>query len=42
MAALNHPWVVQEPGAVSLPDFIRLRAEGKAKMKNGRVYLLKE
>lgn len=35
-------WEPQEPGTVSLPDFIRLRAEGKAKMVNGRVFISKE
>ena len=35
-------WEPQEPGTVSMPDYIKLSAHGKAKMKNGRVYLLKE
>ena len=39
---LLDPWEPQEPGTVNLPDYIRLSAQGKAKMRNGRVYLLKE
>jgi hypothetical protein len=39
--ALLNPWEPQEPGTVSLPDYIRLSAQGKAKMVNGRVCLLK-
>ena len=35
----NLLWEPQKPGTVSLPDFIRLRAEGKAKMPAGIVYL---
>ncbi len=35
-------WVPQEPGAVLLSEFIKLRAQGKAKMEQGRVYLLKD
>lgn len=34
-------WELQEPGTVSLPDFIELKAKGKAKMEQGQVYLLK-
>ena len=32
-------WEPQKPGTVSLPDFIRLSAEGEAKMQAGIVYL---
>ena len=39
---LDDPWEPQEPGTVSMPDYIRLSAQGKAKMVNGRVCLLKE
>jgi hypothetical protein len=39
---LLDPWEPQEPGTVNLPDYIRLSAQGKAKMVNGRVCLLKE
>lgn len=36
------PWEVQTPGSMRLPDFIKLRAQNKAKMENGRVYVLKD
>ena len=39
---LLEPWEPQEPGTVSMPDYIKLSAHGKAKMVNGRVCLLKE
>jgi len=42
LQAILDPWKLQEPGTVSLPDFARLSAEGKAKMKDGKVYLLNE
>jgi hypothetical protein len=32
-------WEPQKPGTVSLPDFIKLSAQGKARMKGGIVYL---
>ena len=35
----NLLWEPQKPGTVSLPDFIRLSAEGKAKLQAGIVYL---
>ena len=38
----DNPWEPQEPGTVSMPDYIKLSAHGKAKMVNGRVCLLKE
>jgi hypothetical protein len=34
-------WAKQPSGAISLPDFIQLRAKGEAKMANGHVYLKK-
>ena len=34
-------WAKQPSGAVSLPDFIQLRAKGEAKMAGGHVYLKK-
>jgi hypothetical protein len=34
-------WSPQEPGSISLPDFIRMRANGEAKMANGTVFLKK-
>ena len=34
-------WSLQEPGTISLPEFIRKRAKGEAKMHNGRVFLKK-
>lgn len=36
------PWEMQEKGTVRLPDFIKMRAQNKAKMENGRVYVLKD
>ncbi len=39
---LLDPWEPQEPGTVSMPDYIRLSAHGKAKMRNGRVCLLRK
>jgi hypothetical protein len=34
-------WAKQPSGAISLPDFIQLRAKGEAKMTDGHVYLKK-
>jgi hypothetical protein len=34
-------WAKQPSGAISLPDFIQLRAKGEAKMADGHVYLKK-
>jgi hypothetical protein len=31
-----------DPCTLSLPDYIRLSAEGKAKMLNGKIYLRKD
>ena len=42
LANLIDHWEMQEAGTIPPPDFIRLSAEGKAKMIDGRVYLLKE
>jgi hypothetical protein len=36
------PWEMQDQGTVRLPDFIKMRAQGTAKMENGRVYVLKD
>ena len=35
-------WKMQEAGTIPLPDFIGLSAEGKAKMKDGHVYLKRD
>jgi hypothetical protein len=39
---LLDPWQMQAPGSMRLPDFIKMRAQGRAKMENGRVYVLKD
>lgn len=35
-------WSRQEPGVISVPDFIKLRASGNAMTRNGFVYLKKD
>ena len=42
LLGMINPWEPQERGAVKVSDFIELSARGKAKMENGRVYLLKD
>ena len=34
-------WSRQKPGTIPLPDFIRMKADGTAKIENGIVYLKK-
>lgn len=35
-------WDEQEPGSMPVPEFIKLRSQGKAKIVSGRVYIKKD